>query len=273
MTPETKDLEERIALFSNLLTEARRAVGARDRIIFFAGDRKEYPSIIRWVHLYRMLNLGDSALLCASHRHGEALAVIARSIMELTFVVARIARDPTAIAGFGKLSLAKSAREFKKMKDVLSKQANPDQEYLQQIQKARESALADGTKGFNEGDFTIAETAKRAGMEEDYVTRYSLLCREAHHRQECVLNYLRQRKDGVELHQSQDIRLISVLLGMAIGCWARSTTLLLKECEIAFDARLRDSFTSALRSVSPNVTSKKPETARNRAPAGRQAHA
>jgi len=273
MTSEVADLEKRIALFSNMLTAARQAVGGPDRIILFAGDQKEYPSIIRWTYLYRMLNLGDSALLCARHRHGEALTVIARSIMELTFMVARIARDPTAIAGFGKLSLAKQVTEFTKIKTVLSKQANPDQEYLQQTQKAIESAAADGTKGFNEKDFSIIETAKQAGMEEDYVTRYSFLCREAHHRQECVPSYLHQRKDGVELHQSQDIRLIGVLLVMAIDYWARSTKLLLKECEIAFDARLRDSFASAIRAISPGVASKQPGRARNIAPPGRQAHA
>jgi hypothetical protein len=268
MTSEAADLEKRIALFSNMLTAARQAVGGHDKIILFAGDRKDHPTIIRWAYLYRMLNLGDSALLCASHRHGEALAVIARSIMELTFVVARIARDPKAIAGFGKFSLAKTAKEFREMKALLSKQANPDQEYLQQIQKAIESASATGTKGFNEKDYTFLELAKQAGMEEDYRTRYSFLCFETHHRQGCERHYLRQRRDGVELHQSQDIGLISVLLGMAIGCWARSTTLLLKECKIAFDARLQDSFAGAMRSVSPGVASKQPETG-NIAPPGK----
>ena len=66
-------------------------------------------------------------------------------------------------------------------------------------------------------------------MEEDYLGHYSLLCGETHHNADVLRFYMRDRRDGIEVHQQMHEFALNMYADLCFNYWVMAASELLCE--------------------------------------------
>lgn len=231
-----QDLGIWIAHFREILEAVREAVG-ENRIEFFRGTQEELSNAMAFILLFRTLNLAQSAIECAERRRHEAVALIARSMIEIKYIVGCLGSNLEFADEYMRWSSQRRCRELERLHGFLLTENEKDEGLAQRLKALLEREKSEATGTTNWEDQT-RQLAKRSGKEYDYLYRYSFLCVETHHRGHALMRYAKECKDGVEIHQQSPETDIQLFLGLAIMNFSSLAPPLLELCGIPATERL-----------------------------------
>jgi hypothetical protein len=208
-----------------------------DRVEFVRPSQNNIDLMVAWPLLFRTINLAEAAIQSARSRNGEAVALVARSLAELSYLIGFVGQDFERVGDYVVGSFADTQRKRKKIAEkasdpIIRKAAG------QSVQKfgilPKSLYLEWGEK--------IEERARVAHMEQDYLVRYHLLCNEAHHSESALYYYMKECRDGIEIWPRVDDRQVALWLKLAIYYWAKSVRPLMRHLRLANARRIKQAF-------------------------------
>jgi hypothetical protein len=227
MKPKSEELDNLAATLDKAIKETRNILGP-DRIELISESEGSIGAMVAWPLLFRCLNLGESAMQAAKVRNGETVALTARSLAELCYLVGYMGPEFERVNKY----IVGSTRDVRnKLKKVSEGAADP---VIRKAASKMREMTADVPISLCEGwESQIAKRAEAANMGQDYLVRYTLLCEEAHHSERVLAHYMRKCSDGIEIRTRAEDRQIWLWLCLATFYWGHCVRPLLKYLRIA----------------------------------------
>jgi len=227
VAPLALEVDRLVGLFAPIVQALRKMVGGRDRIELV---QHQPDKLLAWTLLFRTINLLEAAVQAAKSRQGETLALLSRSLLEMAFLTRRMQRDQQFSDQYTSMCTSRAIDRMNKLRDWLVKQKHNDHAsaMIAQVGQAIDHLQSDAASS---GE-TIAETARKAGMEEEYRLKYTLLCADTHHRTDALAYYVRECRDGLEVHQVYPDNVLGVYLGTSFTYAFRIVLDLIPQCGV-----------------------------------------
>jgi hypothetical protein len=234
MTKEADQVRALAHEFRKVVSAARALIANR-RI---EGFRYDSPSDAKranaWCMLVRALNLADSSIQAACSGYGETVALVARCLEEMAFIVKILGPQLNGTAGFMLAGLESQKRTLQ----CFIEGSTGDRDRSGSPEALRRIMALIGNSPV-EWAAKVRERANQADMLGDYETSYRFLSEQAHTENHALIYYQVKAHDVLEVHQKIWPMAIAFYVLVAADFFRRLMELLMPALGIASPEQYR----------------------------------